>query len=123
MSRFPPDARARINAECALKKKPEKWWPPRWANPLFQIVSRSWYEWHIRRGRNPNGSREAIGEYLREAVIARDGMVCGICRNAVGSRAELHIDHVFPVAHGGRTVLGNLQVSHALCNMRKGAKV
>lgn len=35
---------------------------------------------------------------------------------------EVHIDHVVPWSRGGSSDMDNLQVSHSLCNMRKGAR-
>jgi 5-methylcytosine-specific restriction enzyme A len=67
--------------------------------------------------------REPIPEDMRAQVIERDQMVCGICKRLVEDRTQLHIDHIFPVSRGGKNELDNLQVAHAVCNMRKGAKV
>lgn len=72
------------------------------------------------RGRNPYGRRE-IRPALRAAVMARDGLICGICRLTV-EPGDMHIDHVLPVARGGTNVLENLQVAHSLCNQSKGAR-
>jgi 5-methylcytosine-specific restriction endonuclease McrA len=35
----------------------------------------------------------------------------------------VHIDHIFPLVLGGETTLGNLRVTHSICNIRKGARV
>jgi 5-methylcytosine-specific restriction endonuclease McrA len=59
-----------------------------------------------------------VRDRLRAAVIARDGYTCGICGGAVES-GDVHIDHVVPKRHGGPTELGNLQVAHSQCNLRK----
>ena len=37
--------------------------------------------------------------------------------------SDVHIDHIKPYSKGGQHVLGNLQVAHSLCNIRKGARV
>lgn len=59
---------------------------------------------------------------LRRAVIERDGLICGICRYPV-ARKDVHIDHRIPVSRGGATTLENLQVTHARCNVVKGARL
>jgi len=57
--------------------------------------------------------------WLRAQVIARDGLVCHLCHKDV-EPADVHIDHVVPIATGGLSVLPNLKVAHSVCNMAKG---
>ena len=54
-------------------------------------------------------------------VATRDQMRCHICGLSV-EPADLHFDHVIPIAHGGAHSVDNLAVSHAVCNRRKGAR-
>jgi hypothetical protein len=61
---------------------------------------------------------EVRGE-LRERVLKRDRHRCKYC----GSTEMLQIDHVIPVARGGRTHFENLQVLCQPCNGSKGAKL
>ncbi len=56
---------------------------------------------------------------LRLIVISRDGLVCGICGGEVAPD-DVHIDHIQPVSRGGSNDLDNLQVTHSVCNKRKG---
>jgi hypothetical protein len=67
--------------------------------------------------------KRKIARYLRQAVIAHHGMICGLCRQPICSLAELHIDHVVPFSRGGDTAFYNLQPAHARCNLRKGATI
>lgn len=54
------------------------------------------------------------------ANILRDfGMVCHICGDAITSRADLHFDHVVPLAKGGAHAPENIRPSHAASNLRK----
>lgn len=55
---------------------------------------------------------------IRQQVLDRDGHRCADC----GSTEGLQIDHVHPVAKGGRPVLENLQVLCKTCNLQKGAR-
>ena len=89
--------------------------------PLAMMESRAWYEWHWARGKDPGSSRR-LDPILRASVIERDGLVCGICFGEVEAN-DVHIDHIYPVALGGKDVMDNLRVTHSLCNMRKGAKI
>lgn len=56
----------------------------------------------------------------RAVVWERDEGICGIC-GAAADPGDWHLDHVIPLARGGAHTMGNVQVSHPVCNMRKGA--
>lgn len=114
MAKFPLDMRERINAEAAAEKA-----PPKWLNlGLARITARGWFEWYIRRGRDPRKRREQTPRWMRRHVIARDGMVCRLCGFAIPD-GDLHVDHIQPLSRGGRTVPSNLQPAHSACNIRK----
>ena len=66
--------------------------------------------------------RVKLQRWLRRKVIDRDGHVCGLCGGQV-TPDDIHIDHIMPVALGGRDTLENLQVAHSTCNIRKGARI
>jgi len=51
----------------------------------------------------------------------RDGYVCQLCTTAV-EPTDVHLDHIKPYSKGGPTNLENLQVTHSLCNIHKGAR-
>lgn len=113
---FSAEKQAQI-AEVVAQDRP----PTRWlVGELASIESRAWYEWHWQRGLPPG--RVPVTPDLRAAVIARDGLVCALCGGDV-ALDDLHIDHIRPVSHGGRTELDNLQPAHARCNLKKGARV
>lgn len=115
---FPSEHQAHI-AEVVAQPTP----PARWlGDDNVQIPSRAWYEWHWARGIDPDRRRQKIPSWMREFVIERDGLVCQLCFGPV-ERSDIHIDHIVPVALGGPTEVPNLQVSHSLCNTRKGARV
>lgn len=63
--------------------------------------------------------REPVPEALRREVFRRDGGRCVAC----GSAELLQFDHVIPVALGGATSAGNLQLLCAECNREKGASL
>lgn len=115
LSEFPEAERLEIERLVSLPTP-----PPKWKSTIGGLYpSRARYEWHAARA----GRREEIPAPLRREVIARDGRVCQLCGDAVPEGpGEIHIDHVFPLSRGGATVLENLQVTHAACNIAKGAK-
>lgn len=56
------------------------------------------------------------------AVYQRDGGKCGICSGTVDLHENWHVDHVVPIARGGIHAYSNVQLAHALCNLKKHAK-
>ena len=66
---------------------------------------------------DPASSRKAIPDAVKKGVWRRDGGSCVEC----GSKEQLNFDHVIPVALGGSSELGNLQILCSSCNTSKGA--
>lgn len=62
---------------------------------------------------------------LRDLIKKRDNFTCCNCGNStyVEPNLLLEIDHIIPVAKGGRTVEENLQTLCWKCNRAKGAKI
>jgi len=72
-----------------------------------------------------NTRRRDITLGLRYDVLRHDRFRCVICGASPASKVgcELHVDHINPVALGGRTILENLRTLCSECNVGKGAKV
>ena len=87
--------------------------------------------WYVRRRlRRPTtrrpaspiaASREPIPAGLRFAVLRRDGFRCAYCGRGEAEGVKLHLDHIVPVARGGRTELENLVTACVTCNVGKSA--
>jgi len=71
-----------------------------------------------RRARKADAFIEAVD---RQVVFARDQGTCGICQTEV-EPANWHLDHIQPLSKGGLHSYDNVQVSHPVCNLQKGAK-
>ena len=56
---------------------------------------------------------------LRYQVMRRDGFRCVLCGRSADDGVILQVDHVCPVAKGGKSVLENLRTLCALCNQGK----
>ena len=63
--------------------------------------------------------RGKVSNKMRFAIYNRDHNRCRIC----GSRRNLEIDHIYPIAKGGKSTYDNLQTLCHRCNAKKGANV
>ena len=66
--------------------------------------------------------RRSLSLRTRFEILKRDNSTCRYC----GARAPgvvLHVDHVHPVARGGKNELENLVTSCRDCNAGKGARL
>lgn len=76
--------------------------------------------------RKSNADRRAriLGQFLEsvdpEIVYRMHGGMCGICKGFVAAD-NFHVDHVIPLARGGRHGYVNVQPAHPACNQRKWA--
>lgn len=66
--------------------------------------------------------RKGISKKLRFEVFKRDGFVCQYC-GATPPSVILHVDHIHPVAGGGKNHIDNLITACEPCNLGKGARV
>lgn len=64
----------------------------------------------------------------RDVSIDRHGLwqsfsgVCYLCGTFV-DYAEFHVEHVIPLARGGRDSIENVNIAHPECNRRKGTRL
>ena len=66
--------------------------------------------------------RAKMTDSLRYDILKRDGFRCQICGSTQKDGVKLHVDHIYPVSKGGRTVPENLQTLCERCNMGKSNK-
>ncbi len=63
--------------------------------------------------------RGKVSNKMRFSIYARDGHRC--CNCGIPDRyAQLEIDHIIPIAKGGKTTYNNLQTLCHRCNVKKG---
>lgn len=92
-------------------------------------AAKAWREanparWALRNRENQRRRRRIDGRPVDYAVIlAEHGMHCHICEQPIAGLADLHFDHVIPLALGGPHHEDNIRPAHARCNLRKGAKL
>lgn len=66
--------------------------------------------------------RAKMTDSLRYDILRRDGFKCCICGATAEDGIKLHVDHIKPVAKGGKTEKSNLRTLCDRCNHGKGAK-
>lgn len=72
---------------------------------------------------NSKNQRKLMTKNLRRKIMERDNYTCCICGKYMPDEVGLHIDHIVPIAKGGKSVPSNLQVLCSKCNGRKSAKL
>lgn len=60
---------------------------------------------------------------LRQQIKERDNYTCQICGKYMPDEVGLHIDHIIPIAKGGKSLPSNLQVLCSKCNGSKHDKI
>lgn len=62
---------------------------------------------------------------IRYEVLRRDDFRCVLCgaSPAITRGVTLHVDHVLPLARGGKTRIDNLRTLCQSCNLGKGSKI
>lgn len=73
-------------------------------------------------GSKRRNDRSKLTPALRMSILTRDGFRCRLChRSPTEDQVKLHVDHVVPVAAGGKTERSNLRTLCADCNIGKGS--
>lgn len=80
------------------------------------------FECTLREYHSKNQRKLATRE-LREQIMKRDYYTCQLCGKYMPDEVGLQIDHIIPVAKGGKTVASNLRVLCSKCNGSKSDKV
>lgn len=65
--------------------------------------------------------RSKMTNELRESILRRDNWTCQICGNSIFKEPNLllEVDHIIPIARGGKTEPNNLQTLCWRCNRKK----
>jgi 5-methylcytosine-specific restriction endonuclease McrA len=67
---------------------------------------------------------KAVNRYQIDRLLESQKHCCAICGGWLISDPNdpWHIDHIVPVSKGGKHVRENLQITHSMCNLKKGNK-
>lgn len=63
--------------------------------------------------------RSIMSDQLRYEILRRDGFKCQLCGATAEDGVKLHVDHIIPIAKGGKTIKSNLRVLCERCNLGK----
>lgn len=61
-------------------------------------------------------------DFIRNQLINSRGAICGICGKPIRNKKDCTVDHIIPLAKGGRTTIENCQLAHFDCNQKKGSR-
>lgn len=67
--------------------------------------------------------RAKMSNSLRYDILRRDGFKCQLCGATQEDGVKLHVDHIIPVAKGGKTEYSNLRTLCEKCNRGKSDKI
>ena len=71
---------------------------------------------------NAAARRQPYPPFLdKRALLNRQGGRCALCHMMMADGEELTVDHIVPVAAGGKSNIANLQIAHVECNALKGS--
>ena len=63
--------------------------------------------------------RSIMSASMRYDVMKRDGFRCVLCGREASDGVKLHVDHIIPIARGGKTIKSNLRTLCEDCNLGK----
>jgi len=66
-----------------------------------------------------NGGKVSLG--LAERLLTRQKNRCAVCKKSL-KKTGYHLDHIVPLARGGKNEDRNIQITCPKCNMQKNAK-
>ena len=87
----------------------------------YESVSRS----HLDRETYKNLSavvRGEVSDSLRYDILNRDNFTCVLCGASAKQGVRLHVDHIIPIAKGGKSIPQNLRTLCERCNIGKSDK-
>ena len=64
-----------------------------------------------------------LSDEEKNNLISKQNNICPICKNSVFVGDEIEVDHINPLALGGRDGFLNLQIVHKDCNRKKGVNI
>lgn len=88
----------------------------------FNSISRSYLDRETYK-KLSKVERGEVSDSLRYDVMNRDGFRCVICGASANEGVRLHVDHIIPIAKGGKSSINNLRTLCERCNVGKSDKI
>jgi len=66
-----------------------------------------------------NSNRYSFSEMERSAIASTQDYNCNICGIELNDNREFDIDHIIPIANGGKNTVDNLQAICKACHQEK----
>jgi len=87
-----------------------------------------WYEKNPEKAKAVNHNNRAkrascggrLSLHLAERLLSLQKNKCAVCRKSL--RGGYHLDHIIPLARGGKNIDSNIQLTCQKCNQEKGSK-
>lgn len=80
------------------------------------------FESTLRKYHSKN-QRKLVTPEVRRKIMKRDNYTCQICGKYMPDEVGLQIDHIIPIAKGGKSISSNLRVLCSKCNGSKSYKI
>ena len=88
----------------------------------FESVSRSHLDKDTYRKMSAV-ERGEVSDSLRYDILSRDNFTCVLCGASARQGVRLHVDHIVPIAKGGKSTPSNLRTLCERCNVGKSDKI
>ena len=66
-----------------------------------------------------NSNRYSFSEMERSAIASSQSYNCNICEIELNDNREFDVDHIIPIANGGKNTVDNLQAICKTCHSEK----
>lgn len=66
-----------------------------------------------------NSNRYSFSEMERSAIASTQNYLCNICKIELNDNREFDVDHIIPIANGGKNTIDNLQAICKKCHSEK----
>jgi len=70
-------------------------------------------------GMNSRQRRSKKKQLIERDTDENGNLWCNLCKGILNPKRS-SLDHILPVCHGGGNHIGNLQLTHTICNHEKG---
>lgn len=116
----------RGDAECMKCRRMSKTKYNQQNKDKYLAQQRAWRKAHPEYARQNTARYKArikaatVGKVSYSILLDKWDKLCGICKELVETQYEF--DHIQPLSVGGPHSQANIQITHSICNKKKGAK-